>query len=314
VAGEPVIVSAQFLMERQDAWNRGYRLFGPDEIATGLPAEVRADAQVVACGGSLDMALIDELPGLKLVACFPTGIEGVNVAALTSRGIAVTNAAGVNAHDVADHAMALFLARWHVIPAADRQVRDPGGWSGFRARVGPRPSLRGRHAGIVGLGRIGSAIAARAAAHGLEVRWWGPHNKSGTPFARAESLLELARWADVLFVASRAAPESAGQINAEVLAALGSDGILVNVSRGILVDEGALVTALAEGSLGGAALDVFADEPTEGARWQALGDKVVLTPHLAGFTQEAGRDMFGQLRENIRRHFAGEPLLTPVAR
>ncbi len=313
MAGELVIVSARFLMERQDAWNRGYRLFGPDELAAGLPAEVCAQAQVVACGGSLDMALVDQLPGLRLVACFPTGIEGVDVAALSTRGIAVTHAAGINAHDVADHAMALFLARWHAIPAADRQLRDPGGWSGFRATAGPRPSLRGRHAGIAGLGRIGSEIAARAAAHGLEVRWWGPHDKPGTPFTRAQSLLELAKWADVLFVSSRATPESARKINAEVLAALGSDGILVNVSRGIMIDEDALIAAVAEGVLGGAALDVFVDEPTEPARWRALGDKVVLTPHLAGFTQEAARDMFGQLSENIRRHFAGEPLLTPVA-
>ena len=313
MAGEPVIVAAQYLLDRQGAWNEGYDLHGPEAIAAGLPPAVRDAAEVVVCGGSLDMALVDMLPALKLVACFPTGIEGVDVAALAARGIAVTNAAGVNAHDVADHAMALFLARWHSVPAADRAVRQAGGWGAFRQETGARPSLRGRHAGVLGLGRIGSDIAARAAAHGMEVRWWGPRAKPDAPYERCASLQALAGWADVLFVAGRAGSDNAGQVDAAVLAALGARGMLVNISRGLLVDEPALRAALADGTLGGAALDVFVEEPTDPAAWGPLGDEVVLTPHLGGFTQEAGRDMFGQLRENLRRHFAGEPLLTPVS-
>jgi phosphoglycerate dehydrogenase-like enzyme len=154
-------------------------------------------------------------------------------------------------------------------------------------------------------------IAHRAEAHGMDVCWWGPREKPGERRPRAESLQDLAERSDVLFIALRATGEIAGIVDDEVLSALGPAGILVNVARGSLVDEDALREFLESGRLGGAALDVFASEPVPGAAWEGLGDKVLLTPHLAGFTQEAGRDMFGQLRENLRRHFAGEPLLTP---
>ena len=123
--------------------------------------------------------------------------------------------------------------------------------------------------------------------------------------------MALARDSDVLFVASRALPANAGQIDRGVLAALGPDGLLVNVSRGLLVDEPALLDALSARTIAGAALDVFAQEPTDARLWSRF-DNVLLSPHLAGYTNEAGAAMFAQLRENIRRHFAGEPLLTPV--
>jgi phosphoglycerate dehydrogenase-like enzyme len=213
----------------------------------------------------------------------------------------------VNAHDVADHAIALFLALWHGIVPNDALVRG-GGW---REGVIARRSLRGRRAGVVGLGRIGHAIATRLAAHKMHVAWWGPRDKADAGFPRAESLHALAERSDALFVASRAVPDNAGQIDAAILQALGPDGVLVNVSRGFLIDEAALVTALADRRIGGAALDVFEHEPTDPARWRDLPN-VVLSPHLAGYTHEAGEDLFGQLRANIERHFRGEPLLTPV--
>lgn len=309
---QPLIVPAAFLLERQAEWNDGHVLFGPREIADGLPEHVMAKCEVIVTGSSLPPGLVEALPKLKLVACFATGIEGVDHAMLGQRGVAVTTAAGINAHDVADHAMALMLARWHMLLPGDQMVRA-GQWSGFRRNVAPRRSLRGRHAGIVGLGRIGEQIARRAAAHGMEVRWWGPRKKPDCTWRQCSDLSELAGWADVMFVAARSAPENAGLVGKEIIEALGPQGLLVNVSRGMLVDEQALIAALESGALGGAALDVFAEEPTDPARWAGLGDKVVLAPHTAGFTQEAGRDLFGQLRENVRRHFAGEPLLTPLA-
>ncbi|HET8695941.1 MAG TPA: NAD(P)-dependent oxidoreductase, partial [Gammaproteobacteria bacterium] len=216
-------------------------------------------------------------------------------------------AAGVNAHDVADHAIALLLAWWHGVVRADQRVRE-GRW---REGLTPRPSLRGKRAGVVGLGRIGLAIARRAEALGLTVKWWGPRAKAGAAYERAESLVALARDSDVRLVASRALPSNAGQIDRGVLAALGPDGLLVNVSRGSLVDEPALLEALEAKAIAGAALDVFADEPPDAPRWQRL-DNVVLTPHIAGYTRDAGIAMFGQLKDNLRRYFAGEPLLTPV--
>jgi phosphoglycerate dehydrogenase-like enzyme len=208
---------------------------------------------------------------------------------------------------VADHAIALMLASWHGILAAHNTVRE-GQW---RSALAPRASLRGKRLGIVGMGRVGAHVAARAEALGLNVRWWGPHEKPGISHPRARSLVELARDSDILVVTSRSSPANAGQINGEVLAALGPDGLLVNVSRGFLIDESALLQALERRTIGGAALDVFTQEPPDTAVWNRFGN-VVLSPHIAGYTREAGAAMFAQLRENLRRHFAGEPLLTPV--
>ena len=298
-----VLVASRFLLERRHEWDDGYELLGPDEISA---ARDRVEV-VVSAGEALDAALVDALPNLKLVACFSTGYAGIDLGHLRSRGITLTSAAGVNAHDVADHAIALLLAWWHGVPRADSNVRA-GKWKGTLA---PRSSLRGRCAGIVGLGRIGEEIARRAEALGLEVRWWGPRKKPSVVAARAESLIALARESDILFVASRAVPANAGQIDAAVLEALGPEGVLVNVSRGLLVDEPALLRALETRAIAGAALDVFAQEPTEPHRWAGF-ENVVLSPHIAGYTREAGVAMFGQLRENLRRYFAGEALLTPV--
>jgi hydroxypyruvate reductase len=302
-----VVAASRFLIERRDAWDDGYEIVGPDEIAAGLPAPLAERIEVIVTGGELGSTLLKALPNLKLVACFSTGYEGIDTGELRARGIALTTAAGVNAHDVADHAIALMLAWWHGIPTADRTVRE-GRW---REALAPRPSLRGKRAGIVGLGRVGLQIARRAEVLGLSVSWWGPREQPGTGFPRAQSLLALSRDSDILIVASRAAPANTGQIDREILAALGPNGLLVNVSRGLLVDEAALIEALERGTIAGAALDVFTQEPPDGQLWTRFRN-VVLSPHIAGYTRDAGIAMFGQLRENIRRHFAGEPLLTPV--
>jgi len=308
VATPTVLVASRFLLSRREDWDDGWRILGPDEIHAGLPADTAAGIEVLVSDGDvLDRNLVEALPSLELVACFSTGYPGIDLRHLRSRGIALTTAAGVNAHDVADHAIALLLAWWHRIPTADRNVRD-GSW---RGRLTPRSSLRGKRVGIVGLGRIGLQIARRAEALGLSVTWCGPREKPGTGYARADSLMALARSSDILVVAIRATPANAGTINGEVLEALGPGGLLVNVSRGSVVDEAALVRALTLGTIAGAALDVFAQEPANAQVWGRF-ENVVLSPHIAGYTQEAGVAMFGQLRENIRRHFAGQPLLTPV--
>lgn len=288
-------------------WELGAPLHFLPDSASAPTSEMAETVEVVICGGDLSNALIDALPKLRLVASFATGYDGIDLARLRARGIALTTAAGVNAHDVADHAIALLLAWWHGIPQADRVVRS-GAW---REGLEPRPSLRGRKAGVVGLGRIGTGIARRLASHDIDVRWWGPHDKPDAGFERAASLIDLARWSDILVVATRAVAANARQIDAAVLEALGPGGVLINVSRGMLVDEDALLTALRAGTIGGAALDVFAQEPTDAALWSQLPN-VVVTPHIAGYTQEARVNLFGQLRENVRRYLAGEPLLTPV--
>lgn len=308
MATPTVLVASRFLLSRREDWDDGWRILGPDDIHAGLPADTAAGVEVLVSDGDvLDRNLVEALPSLELVACFSTGYPGIDLRHLRSRGIALTTAAGVNAHDVADHAIALLLAWWHRIPTADRNVRD-GSW---RGRLTPRSSLRGKRVGIVGLGRIGLQIARRAEALGLSVTWCGPREKPGTGYARADSLVALALASDILVVAIRATPANAGTINGEVLEALGPGGLLVNVSRGSVVDEAALVRALKLGTIAGAALDVFAQEPANAQVWGRF-ENVVLSPHIAGYTQEAGIAMFGQLRENIRRHFAGQPLLTPV--
>jgi lactate dehydrogenase-like 2-hydroxyacid dehydrogenase len=301
-----VLLYGQLMAGEKADWDETYRVVSAlgDELP---PPELAATIEVIASGDAVPNALIDALPALRLVACFSTGYTGIDLAHLQARGVTLTSAAGVNAHDVADHALALLLSLWHGVPEADRRVRD-GEWRGSRA---PRRSLRHKHAGIVGLGRIGNAIAERLSALEMDVRWWGPHPKPEARFARGASLLELAGWSHVLVVASRAAPENRHQIDAPVLAALGPDAVLVNVSRGFLVDEDALLAALTSGAVGGAALDVFEQEPVSPARWNGVPG-TVLTPHIAGFTREAGVDLRHQQHENVRRHFAGEPLLTPV--
>lgn len=303
MAAGPVIVASQFLMDRREDWAEGLAVALPGEVAVAERDTVR----VIATGGdAFDHGLLDRFPNVRLVACFSTGYGGIDLGSLRQKGVALTTAAGVNAHDVADQAVALFLAKWNGIVAADRAVRS-GTW---RQGIAPRRSLRGRRAGIVGLGRIGSAIAARLAAHDMQIAWWGPRERPGVVWPRMESLRALAGWADALFIACRSDPANAGLIDAATIAALGPDGVLVNVSRGNLVDETALRRALQDGTLGGAGLDVFAQEPSDPSVWRPLAN-AVLSPHLAGHTQEGGRAMFDQLGENIRRFLAGEPLLTP---
>lgn len=276
-----VLVASPFLLDRRAAWDDGYALYSPADVAD--PA-IAARIEVIVTGGdALDVALVDALPNLGLVACFSTGYAGIDHGHLARRGIKLTTAAGVNAHDVADHAVALFLALWHQIPRNNRLVRA-GLW---RDGQPPRSSLRGKRAGIVGLGRIGRAIADRAEAFGMDVRWWGPRDKPDAPYVRAEQLIELASWSDALFIASLAVPENAGQIDGAVIGALGPADVLVNVSRGFLIDEPALIDALRHGTTGGAALDVFENEPTDPSLWADL-DNVVLAPHLAGYARSRG--------------------------
>jgi lactate dehydrogenase-like 2-hydroxyacid dehydrogenase len=262
---------------------------------------------IVSDGGPIPAPLLREMPALRLVACFSTGYADINVPLLRARGVRLTTAGGVNAHDVADHAVALMLAGWHGIVPADADVRA-GKWRTARA---PRRSLRDRKAGIVGLGRIGSAIAERLVPMGLSIAWYGPNAKPDVPYPRAAGIHALAESSDILIVASRATQENRLQIDRSVLHALGPEGLIVNVSRGLLVDEDALIDCLKEGHLGGAALDVFADEPPSAERWREVPN-VVLSPHIAGYTQEAGPAMMSLLAENVRRYFAGEPLLTPA--
>ena len=276
----------------------------------GPPVEAASaiEAMVVAGEFPLDKHLIESLPRLKLIACFTSGYDGIDVAWARERGLAVTHAPGVNHEDVADHALGLILGHRRQIVSGDRALRA-GEWTPDAKTI--TRSLNGQRVGIVGLGLIGQALARRAEACRMKVAWWGPNPKPDAAWPRAESLEALARDSDVLVVACRADEANRGLVSREVMEALGPDGLLVNVARGQVVDEDAAIELLRSGRLGGAALDVFVEEPTPAERWAEVPN-TVLTPHTGGATTEAVQGMLGLLLANLSAHFAGQPLKTPV--
>ena len=276
----------------------------------GPPVEAQAEIRALVVAGEfpLDKHLIETLPRLQLIACFTSGHDGIDVDWCRARGLPVSHAPGVNHEDVADHALGLILAARRQILVGDRGLRA-GGWTVDAKMI--TPSLKDQRLGVVGLGSIGEAVARRAEAMRMPVRWWGPRDRD-SPWPRAESLLALARDSDILVIACKADESNRGLVSREVIEALGPQGLMVNVARGQLVDETALIAALREGRLGQAALDVFEDEPTDPARWADVPN-TVLTPHTGGATTEAVQGMLMLLIENLRAAFAGEPLKTPVA-
>jgi lactate dehydrogenase-like 2-hydroxyacid dehydrogenase len=287
-------------------------LFGQTYEIVRLPADpatLQARAAVVVGSIGLPRDALERAPHLQLIACFGAGTDGVDRALCAARGIAVTNCPAINHEDVADVGIGLLISTARNIAAGDRLVRSDG-WSGLMA-FAPVRRLRGRKLGIVGLGAIGAAFATRAAALGLDVRWTGPRPKPDAPYPFEPNLVALAAWADVLAVCAPGGAASDKLIDAGVIAALGPDGMLINVARGSLVDEDALIDALKSGRLGSAGLDVFATEPTPPARWADVPN-VTLTPHLGGATREAIMESAQLVLENLRRFFAGDPLATPA--
>jgi len=277
------------------------------ELSDADSAEVHA---IVHAGEfKLTPEQLSALPKLGLIACVSVGYDGVDVAWCRARGIEVSHANGLNAEDVADHAIGLMLAAWRNIPKGDATVR--GGLWRHEDRMAPQPSLNGRKLGIVGLGNIGLGVARRAESMRLKVSWWGPRDKPA-PWPRAENLLALAKDSDILVVASRAEASNRGLISREIIEAVGSAGLIVNVARGSLIDELELAAALKDGRLWRAALDVFETEPTPGERWADLPN-VVLTPHTAGSSTEAVPLMVAQAIDNVQKFLAGEALASPVA-
>ncbi|HEV2531884.1 2-hydroxyacid dehydrogenase [Phenylobacterium sp.] len=270
----------------------------------------RVQAIVHAGEIALTPEFLGSLPKLGLIANVSVGYDGVDVAWCRARGIEVTHAKGLNADDVADHALGLLIGAWRNIAAGDRIVRQGTGWRDAD-RMKPQPSLKGRKVGIVGLGAIGEAVARRVEAMGMSVAWWGPNAKPAAGWPRAASLLELARDSDILVVAARAEASNRGLISAEVIEAVGPQGMIVNVARGSLIDEDALVAALKAGRLGRAGLDVFAQEPTPAARWAEVPN-TVLTPHTAGGTTDSIPRMVAQAVENVRLFLGGEPVMSPA--
>lgn len=271
-------------------------------------AENAAKASVVVTGGHLgcDNDLMNRLPALGVIAINGVGFDKVDLNHARSRGVAVTTTPDVLTEDVADLAVGLIIGLLRRLPASDAHVRS-GQWP-----QGDMPLARkvsGRSYGIVGLGRIGSAIAARLAPFG-PVSYTDLGEKD-VPYRFYPDLLSLAKEADILILASSANASTRHLIDASTLTLLGPNGYLVNVARGSLVDEQALVEALAQGSIAGAALDVFEDEPNVPEALRA-DDKVVLTPHIASATHETRTRMADMVLENIDAHLSRKPLPTAL--
>lgn len=253
-------------------------------------------------------AMIDALPELGCIVCFGVGVDGIDLDYARERGVAVTHGREINHEDVADVAIGHIIATARMFSLGERVLRE-GRWTPPLA-VPPQRRLRGMKLGVVGMGAIGKAIAHRAQAFGMHIRWNGPRPKADVTYGYEPNLVALADWADVLAVAARG--DQTGLISADVISALGPHGILVNVSRGSVVDEDALIAALKSGALGAAGLDVFQEEPTPPARWADVPN-ATLTPHLGGGTREALYAGSQNVLANLRAFFAGEPLISPLA-
>jgi D-3-phosphoglycerate dehydrogenase len=279
----------------------------PDALSAELRGRIRAIATEANRGAN--RALITALPRLEVISLFGVGTDSVDLAAARERGIPVTNTPGILTDEVADLAIGLMLASARQIVFADRYVRD-GTW----ASKGPLPlgrSVANKTMGVVGLGGIGRAIADRGVAFRMRVIYSGPRRKPDVPYDYVDDLVELARQSDFLMVACKGGPETRHLVSAAVIAALGPAGTLINVARGSVVDEEALIKALSGGHLGHAALDVFEREPDPVPALLELPN-VIVQPHQGSATLET-RTAVGQLMiDNLSAHFAGEPLLTPV--
>lgn len=304
-----VLLSHQMLSPMQQALEaQGYEVARRWELTPQQAAEVR----VIIQAGEIPLpaAFLEGLPKLGLIACVSVGYDGVDVPWCRARGVEVTHAHGLNAEDVADHAIGLMIAGWRNIVVGDAAVRG-GAWAEGE-RMGARPGLRGRKLGVMGLGAIGEAVAVRGEAFGMEIAWWGPREKPGARWPRTETLLKLATDSDVLVVACRADETNRKMVDQAVIEAVGPRGMIVNVARGSIIDEDALIAALKDGRLGRAGLDVFETEPTPAARWRDVPG-AVLTPHSAGATSDSVVRMIGQALENVRLFLAGEPVMSPVS-
>jgi lactate dehydrogenase-like 2-hydroxyacid dehydrogenase len=283
----------------------------PNDDHVALVDAIGERVTVVITSGSegVPAALVHKLPNLKLVALSSVGYENVDVPAFNALGITVTNTPDVLTDDVADTAIALLLAQRRNLVVGDAWVRN-----GLWANKGAMPltqSIRGKRLGIVGLGRIGKAIAARAEPMGLEISYFGRNAQANVPYFFEPNISKLAEWADILVLACPGGAATHHLVNADVLYALGEKGSLINVARGSVVDEGALIEALKNKTIAGAGLDVFATEPDDGKRFAEF-DNVVLYPHHSSGTVET-RDAMAQLVvDNVEAFFNERPLLSPI--
>lgn len=282
----------------------------PDEAAFLRQHGAEFGALVGGFRRKIDDSVLDLLPNLKIISNFGVGYDMVDAVAAARRGIVVTNTPDVLNDEVADTALALLLMTVRSLPQSERYVRA-GRWE----KEGNFPlsaSLRGRTMGIVGLGRIGKAIAARAEAFGLKIAYYGRSKQGDVRYPYYSDLVAMARDVSILMVILPGGPATRHLINRPVLEALGPDGVLINVARGTVVDEAVLIDVLAKKQILAAGLDVFEHEPKVPQALIDL-DNAVLLPHV-GSASTHTRDLMGNLVvDNVLAIAGGKPPLTPVA-
>lgn len=282
------------------AGNPPAEMFAAEELA-GVRALITAGGQ------PLGADIMDMLPALKAIICYGTGYDGVDLNAAKARDIVVGNSPAANTAAVADLAMTLMLSVTRRLLPADQYLRSAG-WSEARPTplLKPPVGMPGRRIGIYGMGEIGRKIAARAAAFETEV---GYHSRSkhDVAYTYFDNLAALADWCDVLIVAVRAGPDNRQAVNADILKRLGANGYVINIARGSMIDQAALIAALTDKTIAGAGLDVFETEPYAP---DALAEfpNVVLTPHIGGHTTDAHRAMQDCVIANLTAFFADKPL------
>ena len=312
---EKVLIYSRFPKAQMERFGQHFELLNaagkpPNEVfSAGQLGDITA--MITAGGTPLGGAAMDMLPKLGAIVCYGTGYDGVDLAAAAQRKIAVGNSPGANAASVADIALTLMLATTRRLLSADDYVRS-GGWSGLKPSpmMRPQAGMPGRKIGVYGMGEIGRKIAARVAAFETEV---GYHSRSkhDVPYQYFPTLDALAEWCSVLMIAVRAGADTHHAVDANILSKLGKDGFVVNISRGSVIDQPALVAALTDRSIAGAGLDVYEKEPQAPDALTALPN-VVLSPHIGGHTLESHVAMQDCVIANLDAFFAGKALPYPV--
>jgi lactate dehydrogenase-like 2-hydroxyacid dehydrogenase len=296
------------LAELEQTYNAHRLWTAPDKEALLATMADGITAVASSNSGGIDAATMAKLPKLRTIAHFGVGYDTVDVDAARARKIAVTNTPDVLTDEVADLAIGLMLAAVRRIPQGDRYVRE-GKW--LKGSMALTESVQGKTVGIVGMGRIGRAIARRAEAFGVTLAYQGPNKKSDLSWPYYKDPVELAKNSDIVIVACPGGEARRGLVSRAVIEAIGPKGTLVNIARGTVVDEAALLEALQAGKLGTAGIDVFADEPRVPEAFFAL-DNAVLQPHVASATHQTRKAMGQLVLDNLAAHFAGKPLVTPI--
>ena len=307
----PVLLRCPLMPEIQEKLEAGYDVHPVFDMNDPKLGTIAGDIRAVVTGGHLGAPadVMERLPNLEMVAINGVGFDKVDLDMAKARGIKVSNTPDVLTADVADLAIGLTLALTRKISEGDRYVRS-GAW--LQGPLGLGRKFSAQRFGIFGLGRIGKAIARRLAGFDVEIAYCDIAEQADSGFTYYGSVADLAANVDVLIIAAAASGSTTNVINESVLDALGKDGLLVNVARGSIVDQPALVQAITSGTLAGAALDVFADEPNVPAEL-IESDHVVLTPHIASGTIDTRLAMGNLMLANLEAFASGKDLLTPVA-